>query len=281
MTPRLSVRAAARERYGELKRKRVAPVANAPTPTPNPSPQEPAPGRAQARPGWGGEHAVHGGGEQTDLTARIRALYENSSVPVREIAGVAGVTERTLYRYVEKHGWTKRYHVMPRGREAAASNRGRRWRHAEGFAPAKGAGGRFIRREDIGKPFATGLKALDAQGRAKAHARCEGVEPLARKAQQEAASVGLTEQLLRALAELTSARDALARYRAERKRVEAYQAALAIARHNPSYKVPKKPALRFAASALTERALQTAERVAMAKLEAALARQERAAADLG
>ena len=25
------------------------------TPTPNPSPQEPAPGRAQARPGWGGE----------------------------------------------------------------------------------------------------------------------------------------------------------------------------------------------------------------------------------
>src|SRR6185295_16766403 len=28
------------------------------TPTPNPSPQEPAPGRAQARPGWGGEQSA-------------------------------------------------------------------------------------------------------------------------------------------------------------------------------------------------------------------------------
>jgi DNA ligase-associated metallophosphoesterase len=32
-------------------------TSRAPTPTPNPSPQEPAPGRAQARPGWGGEYA--------------------------------------------------------------------------------------------------------------------------------------------------------------------------------------------------------------------------------
>ena len=58
-----------------------------------------------------------------DLTARIRALYEDTSVPVREIAAIAGVTERTLYKYVEKHGWTKRYHLLPRGRAAAAHSR--------------------------------------------------------------------------------------------------------------------------------------------------------------
>jgi len=174
MTQRTSVRAAARERYGELKRERrlkAALSANVAPPTPAPSPPL---------------AALAGGGEKTqDLTARIRALYEETNVPVREIAAIAGVTERTLYRYVEKHGWTKRYHVLPRGREAAAHNRGGRWLPTTGVVPAKGAGGRFIRREDIGQPFPAGLKALDPQGRAEAHARCDAADPLARKAQQE------------------------------------------------------------------------------------------------
>ena len=74
-----------------------------------------------------------------DLTARIRALYETTSVPVREIAVLAGVTERTLYTYVNKHGWTKRYRVLPRGLAAAAANRGRRWQHAADVAPAQRA----------------------------------------------------------------------------------------------------------------------------------------------
>jgi hypothetical protein len=214
-----------------------------------------------------------------DLTARIRALYETTSVPVREIAAIAGVTERTLYKYVARYGWTKRYAALPRGREAAAHNRGRRWRHAEGFAPAKGASGRFIRRADKDKPFASGLKALDAQERAAAQARCDEAEPLALKARQEAESECLREDVLRAMAALTAARAALARYQAERKAVEAYRAAVAVARNNPTHKVPKKPVLRFAAGALTARALQTAERVAMAQLAAALARQERALSD--
>ncbi|AXK80817.1 hypothetical protein DW352_10030 [Pseudolabrys taiwanensis] len=133
-----------------------------------------------------------------DLTARIRALYEETSVPVREIAAIAGVTERTLYKYVEKHGWTKRYAVLPRGRAAAAHNRGRRWASTAGRVPAKGSGGRFIRRDDSGQPFPTGLKALDAQGRAEAQARCDAADPLAREAQQEAMRVHQADARLRA-----------------------------------------------------------------------------------
>ena len=49
----------------------------------------------------------------------MRALYEDSAVPVREIAAIAGATERTIYKYVAKLGWKRRHH----------------------FAPAKGAGG--------------------------------------------------------------------------------------------------------------------------------------------
>ncbi|MGA7975355.1 MAG: helix-turn-helix domain-containing protein, partial [Pseudolabrys sp.] len=66
---------------------------------------------------------MQGGGETTDppslrsgetsLTARARALYEGSAVPVREIARLAGVSERTLYKYVEKYRWKKRYARVP------------------------------------------------------------------------------------------------------------------------------------------------------------------------
>jgi len=264
MTPRTSVRAAARECYGELKMRAV---------------DEPAPPSLTLPLSGGGDTAaVQGEGEQTDLTARIRALYEDTSVPVREIAAIAGVTERTLYKYVEKHGWKKRYAVLPRGEAAAAGNRGRRWAHRQGLAPAKGAGGRFIRREDIGKPFATGLKALDAQGRAQALARCDEAEPAARAAQAEAEGDALTQAFVRALAHLHHAGGELRRYRAECKRARAYRAAVKIARYNPSYKVPKEPAPRFAESPLRERALKLAERVAFARVEAVLARQERALA---
>lgn len=146
MTRRSSVRAQARRNYKSLQQT---------TPTPDPSPQ--------------------GGGEkkETKLTKRVRALYEDSAVPVREIAAAAGVTERTLYNYVEKHNWKRRYRVLPRGEAAAASNRGRRWRSSPGFAPVKGAGARFIRREDQHKPIAVGLKATDPAGAARAVAHCD------------------------------------------------------------------------------------------------------------
>jgi hypothetical protein len=149
----------------------------------------------------------------TDLTARIRALYEATAVPVREIARLAGVTERTLYKYVEKHRWKKRYRVLPRGEAAARANSGRRWRHDETFAPAKGAGGRFVRRDDKAKPVATGLKALGPAGRARALADCAAAEPLSRAAQTRAHEEMRLEERLRAMAEVNRAAAELKRYR--------------------------------------------------------------------
>ncbi|MGD0025399.1 MAG: MOSC domain-containing protein [Xanthobacteraceae bacterium] len=48
---------------------------NLPTPTPKPSPQEPAPGRAQARPGWGGEHRITGDLRSGDGRAAIEKYF--------------------------------------------------------------------------------------------------------------------------------------------------------------------------------------------------------------
>lgn len=109
-------------------------------------------------------------GGATPLTDHVRALYEAAVVPVREIARLAGVTERTLYKYVQKGGWRRRYAV--RGVEAAAANRGRGLTPGPGLAPAKGAGGRFIAREDAGKPHAQGLKAIDPEGARQAVTCC-------------------------------------------------------------------------------------------------------------
>jgi hypothetical protein len=142
MTRRSSVRAQARRNYCDL----VAGQRKS-APTPAPSPRV-----ARAR----------GGGEQrrveTKLTKRVRRLYEDSAVPVREIARIVGVTERTIYKYVEKHGWQKRYRVVARVVEAVRGD----------CAPVTGAGGRFIRREDKDKPVAVGLKATDPAGASRA-----------------------------------------------------------------------------------------------------------------
>jgi AcrR family transcriptional regulator len=110
--------------------------------------------------------------QQTELTQQVRALYEEGVVPVREIARRAGVNERTLYRYVEKGGWRRRY-----GGKGLASAVAKRAAKREVAPPrpcvtAKGAGGRFIRAEDAGKPQRSGMKALDPQGEARALADC-------------------------------------------------------------------------------------------------------------
>jgi hypothetical protein len=102
---------------------------------------------------------------------RLRGLYENSAVPVREIAALAGVTERTLYKYVEKGGWRRRYAMASRAKD---------------FAPVKGSGGRFIKREEKGKPFASGILALDPAGAERAMVRCERAQKLSAKAQRQA-----------------------------------------------------------------------------------------------
>ena len=64
---------------------------------------------AICEPQGGRVQAAAGGEGVSSLTDRVRALYEGSVVPVREIAAVAGVTERTLYKYVAKGGWRRRY----------------------------------------------------------------------------------------------------------------------------------------------------------------------------
>src|SRR5262245_56608871 len=53
------------------------------------------------------------------LTEHARALHEGGAMPVREIARLAGVNERTLYRYVARGGWRRRYEGH--GEEAAAA----------------------------------------------------------------------------------------------------------------------------------------------------------------
>ena len=155
MTRRSSLRAQAREIYRDLAAKKTADP---------PSPE-----------GFGGQ-AAH------NLTEKVCALYEDSAVPVREIAAIAGVTERTIYKYARKQQWKPRYRWLARGQ----AGRGHRWRQRPGFAPVKGAGARFIRRAEAGQPVATGLKATDPDGAACAAESCAAAESLSREAQQQA-----------------------------------------------------------------------------------------------
>src|SRR5437764_14871137 len=48
----------------------------------------------------------------TALTERVRALYEGSVVPVREIARLAGGRQRTIHKYVAK-GRRRRHRPRP------------------------------------------------------------------------------------------------------------------------------------------------------------------------
>ena len=106
----------------------------------------------------------------------VRRMYEDSIIPVRDIARRAGVTERTLYKYARKNNWRPRYAWTPSGSRPHGKAARRRWTEARervaAFAPEKGAGGRFIRREDEGRPFAQGIAALDPAARAAAVAAC-------------------------------------------------------------------------------------------------------------
>ncbi len=142
----------------------------------------------------------------------MRALYENSAVPVREIAAVAGVTERTIYKYAQRGGWKARYAWVDRG---GVARRGRP--AAEAVAPAQGAGGRFIRREDSGKPFPRGLKATDPQGATRATAACAQAETIAAQAQADAALLQWNETLLDSLRTVHMIRDELTAYRQTRR----------------------------------------------------------------
>jgi hypothetical protein len=195
MTRRSSVRAQAQEIYRE---KAARADANAATPLPNPPPQ------------GGRERAENGEGAAPDLTARVRALYEMSAVPVREIAALCGVAERTVYKYAAKHRWKPRYRWLAPAQ--AGTQRGRSWQPAEGFAAAKGAGGRFIRGDDKDKPFAQGLKATDGQGRSRAVVACRRASGLARAAQAAAEAAQRWEARIRAMAAVNRAQAELRGY---------------------------------------------------------------------
>jgi hypothetical protein len=214
MTRRSSTRALAREIYRQAVEKTL-------TPDP-PSPD--------------------GFGAQTGLTERVRALYEGSAVPVREIANLAGVTERTIYKYAAKHQWKPRYAWTPHG------SRPRAWRAGPNFTPAKGAGGRFIRRDDKDKPFAVGLKATDAPGAARAGAACTHAQALAKQAQAEAEKDRCFEDTMRAHAAMLRALEHLRRHRD------------AQAKHPPAQRTP--------ADHLLCRALQMSVEVAIDDWEA-------------
>lgn len=198
MTPRTSVRAAAREIYTALAETEASASRLRQTnPASGPSPQKGGESRSGQRP-YAAPCAVG-----PDLMAQVRALYEDSAVPVREIARRVGVTERTLYKYVERQTWRRRYRCVARDEAVATANRARGWQACDGFAPAKGAGGRFVRREDADKPFAKGLGALDPAARAKAQTECAHAARLSRKARRRADEVRRLEADVRVI-ELTA-----------------------------------------------------------------------------
>lgn len=137
---------------------------------------------------------------EPSLTERARALYEDSVVTVTEIARLCGVTERTILKYSSKQNWKPRY----RWRAGKAGERHRGWQPEPAFAPAKGAGARFVKREEAGKAFPVGLKANDPAGAAQAMAACETAQALSATAEQEAAFVREMKRRNRAYAEATS-----------------------------------------------------------------------------
>jgi hypothetical protein len=144
------------------------------------------------------------------LTEKVRALYEGSAVPVAEIAALAGVTERTIYKYAAKQNWKPRYRwtadgSRPRGqRRRPRVARGDRWTARATVAPVKGAGGRFIRRAAAGKPFARGLRATDPAAAARASAACDEADALAGQAQAEVRRAHWQTQRLRAWAQINA-----------------------------------------------------------------------------
>jgi hypothetical protein len=146
------------------------------------------------------------------LTDVVRALYEEGVVPVAEIARLAGVAERTIYKYVARGGWQRR--DAARGPAVAAANRGRPWTRPDGFAQSRGAGGRYLGPDDEDSG-GRGLKALDPGGRAQAAAKATTLARLSADALARTEAVRLTKLNVKTLAELVRfARDLFERERA-------------------------------------------------------------------
>lgn len=200
-------------------------------PTPDPSPRlADACGGGEKQGSGGGDSAEIGEEQQAQapsLMARVQSLYEDSAVPVREIARLCGVTERTLYKYARKGGWRRRYAVMPRGQAAAAANRGRCWQRAPGHDSVKGAAGRFVSRSEAALPAAQGtaegttqgIKALDPSARQRASAACAAASSRAAKARAKADARQVWEARVAAINAVSAAMAAYNRFRASRASV--------------------------------------------------------------
>jgi hypothetical protein len=128
-----SLRADARARCCNMEGGLIETLPLATTPLPSPPPQG---GREQAeqggREGRGQERKLAECVEresaepaaplrlQPDYMARLRALYEDSALPVPEIARLAGVTERMIYKHALKRGWKRRAARLAAQRRAGA-----------------------------------------------------------------------------------------------------------------------------------------------------------------
>lgn len=145
-----------------------------------------------------------GEGKESALTRRARALYEDTVVPVRAIAQLCGVTERTLYKYAQKGKWRPRVRRL-----------------------TKGAGGRFIPLADAGLPVERGLKALDPAGAKRAAEACDAAGALAaealagaqatRRLEADARTLGYLVQVLRDLAAMDEAMAGEAKSKAKKE----------------------------------------------------------------
>ena len=129
-----------------------------------------------------GDLPLAGEGEAVDtaLMRQAQALYEEGVVPVRDIARLAGVCERTFYRHVKKRGWRRRNVCAARDNAVAAANRGRP------LTVAKGVSGRFVRRAVAGAPHPAGLGALDPPRDAEGTHACIAAGALSEAAMADA-----------------------------------------------------------------------------------------------
>jgi transposase len=184
------------------------------------------------------------------LTGRVRALYEGSVVPVREIARLVGVGERRIYRYAQKLGWKARVRWLKpaaRGRaclpvervralyedsnlpvreiarlagvsDVTVYNYARKLAWKRGARPlVKGAGGRFIPLAEAGRPHTRGLKALDSLGAQAAAEACARAGIIA----DDAAAAAVADARARAAGE-QAARDAQAWMRTFERLMEVF-----------------------------------------------------------
>jgi hypothetical protein len=181
----------------------------------------------QAGEGPDGDHGERTSGKPATLLDRVRDIYENTIVPVREIARLVGVTERTLYKYVDRHGWARRHVCIARDEAVRSANRGRLLAPRSGFDRAKGAGGRFVTRDETAPPHQAGLKALDPLGAERVIADCEEARRLSDTAITEAVANATVQE---ALALAGREREAAARVLTEAAGVLRQAARLASAR---------------------------------------------------